>query len=431
MKKAIALGGFILLGSFAIYGLQGRENTSEKAQESGAVTTTIKVNHALTCCGYRAKDGFLGRVKNSTLVVRGEVRRGQNDEAGQPIQLTIGKVLYGEESKGLVSLETSFEDPHFIANQSCLYFLNPTEGGYAPLAVIPCEKKQSSVFDAIVTESVAYLETANVDRIAKAGAALFNAYKVGDSAVRDMLSRDFVKYPELIKSLGADEVQALQNLLIAMNGNDPSLGGLVLMLGYRHDHQGTRGALVGCLEKDGLNKGFPALLRVIQRRDKNAYCAAILQRWETTDSRATQERMAKVLARLGVAEGREHLEPFLNSSAAASLQAEALIAFAGQDKAEAKSLALDVIRKHLGPKVSEENKMALILKDRQRRSILEGVPSGERYRLMAAGYYIAKMKDEKARTWLKGKLDFLDDAGCADFIKDRLANRWADFDAPF
>lgn len=430
MKKAIALGGFILLGSFVIYGIQGRE-TIEKKQVVGAVAKKAKVNHALTCCGYQAKDGFLGRVKKSTLIVRGEVRRGENDEAGQPIQLTIGKVLFGEESKGVVNLLTSFEDPHFLANESCLYFLNPTEGGYQPLAVVPCEKKQSAVFDAIVTETAGYLETRNKDSIAKAGTALFNAYKIGDSAVRDMVSRDFVQYPELIKSLGTDEVQALHNLLIAMNGNDPSLGGLVLMLGYRHDHQGTRGVLVGCLEKDGLNKGFPALIRVIQRRDKNAYCATILQRWETTDSLATQKRMARVLARLGVVEGREHLQAFLKSSADASLQAEALIAHAGQDKTEAKSLALDVIRKHLGPKVSEENEMALILKDRQRRSILDAVPTGERYRLMAAGYYIAQMKDEKARAWLKGKLEFLDDAGCADFMKDRLANRWADFDAPF
>lgn len=431
MKTVISISGIVLVCGVAAYLSQTQPESSPKKNKASAKKTTTPISSTLNCCAYTVKEGFLGRLRGSSLVLNGRATKVEAEKSSSNFQLTVGKILKGQEEAATLTLIGSKNDPHIVLNQTCLYFLNPIEGGYAPLAVVPISARKSASVASAVQALVAFQSKESDTSIQNAANAMLDTYRLGNVLTRDMISRDFAKHPLLMRQLDKSQLDVLLTLLQSMPGNDQSLSGLILMLGYRHDYDKTRAALVAVLAKEEIDRAFPTLLRVMQKREPKAYCTAIVNRWETTDSETTKEVLAKVLARLGIEEGRTQLRPYLKNTVSVQMQAEALIAHAGQEDGLGKSLAFDVVRKHLHSSVPEETTMAKIMKDRQRRSIQSELVTGERYRLMAAGYYLAQMKDEKILTWLKSKLPFLDDAGCAEFIQDRVANRWANFDAPF
>jgi hypothetical protein len=430
MKRALlAVGALSLFALILSVGVVYLAPAPDSARAGLGERTKQADSGALSCCAYRVKEGLFARTRRATVIIAGQVVSSKELENNTEFTVQISKKIRGENIGKTLIILGAINDPHLKSKQQSLFFLSQTAQGHLPLSVIALAERDASHAE-VTASSLALLDVGRTAQTrAAAAAALCHSFINGTPSMRTLVARDLGTDNDLVQALTAVQLTALQSQITEMAGDDLALPYLIQVLGYRRDHAGSDASLIACLDKSHMSRAMPTLVRVLKTLDAEGYCSKLVSRWATA-SKASKVRLAHVLARLGQEAALETLNACLDNKEAPDLQAEALIAHSRSANEAGKSLAMDVIRKHLTGKTAV-TPIAKILEAQQRDRMRIELPTGERHRLMAAGYFLARHKDQKIRQWLQSKLSLLDDAGVADYIKNRLDNSWASFDDPW
>jgi hypothetical protein len=81
--------------------------------------------------------------------------------------------------------------------------------------------------------------------------------------------------------------------------------------------------------------------------------------------------------------------------------------------------------------VDEDTPVARMLRTREFETARHALHTGTQFRLMAAGYWVARSTNTEDRNWLTSRVSRIADYSVRVFLRDRLANTWASYDSPW
>lgn len=320
---------------------------------------------------------------------------------------------------------------HYHVGVETLVFFRDMGKYRTPVFNVPMDAENTQLVATAVLKTQAWRsQPKDGAKTSEAAAALFNLLIQGQSGTSLLAAQDLALIPQLASALTPESVKKLQTELIARGDRDLILLRIAEIIGQHPQHPRSLTTLVAAAQKQDASRLLPTLIRIFKKAPFEQPVTALVTALQETQSLAAKRRLAHVLARLDSSEARAALAVYLQNTEDKQLQASALLAHVKTETPQARSLALDVIRVHIDPKAPKaksefEKDYVLNLKTK----LATGVAKGEQLRLMAAGYFLVHFGNEQILEWLKTQLPKLDDPAVSMFIKDRMNERWKEFDA--
>ena len=379
-------------------------------------------------CADSPDEGFVAKLRSADLVALG--RAGQMEstwvDGWLEYRVQIAGVLAGERPDDSVAALAAPHTPMIPIDADGLFFMHKDNGTLHVETWLPLGRDDEARVESLIQDLEGLVAGSRApETLARAGRALAQATRAGDERVRHMALIDLNGDAELIAALDDSSVRQLRRLARRLPGNDKGIIDVIEILGVRPDAANTD-AIVSTLGNAHADRLMPVLQRVLARQP-HAAAAHLAARLEDS-RRAVSRRASHLLARIDDPEARAHLLPYMAPKSDPDLQAGALIAHAGTDDLSARSIGRDVIRRHTELNADAASPIGRVLAARKLAEARETFTQGERLRLMAAGYLLARSPDARDREWLATRLSRLDDPVAAKFIGTRLTNPWTDFD---
>ncbi|MCA8939218.1 MAG: HEAT repeat domain-containing protein, partial [Planctomycetes bacterium] len=192
-------------------------------------------------------------------------------------------------------------------------------------------------------------------------------------------------------------------------------------------------ALMGLCDKPARTKVFEDLAWVASFKGINEAVVAALQPHLQLDADPMTRRIAAfVLARTNAPEAEGELLKLFEDKDP-DIVSEAIIGLAGKDHAQVRSKVFDEVNKRLAPTIVELNETELgrVIRERQLYYARHEWHSGESFRLMAAGFYLVRSKNQQDHNWMEARLKRIADWGVRHFIEAKLHSQFQNYDHPW
>lgn len=262
--------------------------------------------------------------------------------------------------------------------------------------------------------------------------ALAGLVTSGGAVARQRAAIDFRQNQPLIDALDAAQVRGIAAVLDGLGALDPALSDLMVLLASRGD-PGLVPHLVSPLGRDRGDRAIESAARVLGTDAlRDAAALELDDRLAADGDPVVRRRLAFVLARIGGERAAGVLQGLL-SDADRDIVAEALIGLAGTGNDAARSLAYDWLRPVIMNSLAADSMdpVDVRLRSRELQEVRTGWHAGERLRVLAAGYFLARSPLVEDGEWLRARLDRIASFAVREFFRSRLANTWMHYDTPW
>jgi hypothetical protein len=481
LKPAITAGAIAALlggGAFLAFASFGSSPSQESASRESASVEPVAVDppkhgHATRAhsCNFASPMGLAASLDRSSLTVSGRaVARHDAGDGAAFTEIAVDEVLWSSPRDAeartvagqkipapahiaVLSAPADESDCEFAAlpiGENVLLFLNPVAdlgdaaqklavpaglAAYVPIGamngVVRCDEAicgGSLQLARVLSETAATrLEPAG---IAKRAEALANAVTTGGHITAYRAAIDLTKSQPAVDSLAPEAVTALaamidrSDILVCRE--------LMTVLSSRKD-PALIPALVRVLDRADSKQLFDEFARVLGTDSLREDATSLLRPYLAANRNPQTRRFAAfAVARLGSETGKSECRALL-ADPDSDIASEALIGLAGSDDAALRSRAYDTLRAVLAetPVVDDPSPIATIVRTHEFQQARHALHTGSQFAQLAAGYFLARSPNATDRNWLAGRASRIKDFSVRVFVRDRLANGWTDFDAPW
>ncbi len=457
MRKTLLIAGFGALaltgGVLALRSLPTGNQPQQATAEHDDAHGQLCCPHGAHSCSFALPLGIAQCIDQAALTARVTIEQHREDGHLLLIDARVHEVLAGQHADRQLTIVTTLGDEAhdpIPVDAHLLLTLQPAAGTILEGHPAP-DQVGHYVISAALNGAVwidepechGYLETArllartsskrNSETASRERAeALANAVSTGGSITRYRAALDMRASQSVVDALTAPQLSSISAGLKSWPALDPTAEPVLEVLASRRDPALVPAILLP-LSSDSTLRHFETLGRVLsfpELRDTAGHGIVDLL---NADLQPLNRRLAAyVLARIGGQVAQTACANLL-ADQQQDVASEAIIGLAGSGNLTAREAAYTAVRAALQtePLELENTPIANVLRGREIQKVRTELHTGDRFRLLAAGYHLARSPELRDREWLRVRLPYLTDWTAAEFLRTRLEGPWMTYDTPW